>query len=248
MRLVWAYLLIGLGIYLVFAGCQGNNQISDHTTSGLSEEEEADTNDISLEKVAICVWDVAGLRVEPGSKKLTKDKKNNYVESVYYGEKVEMLGEEVEIESENRNYMKVRLQDGQEGWVHDYVFEKNATLAAVIKDEELYRRPDIMTLRDDKLELGEIVVTMEQQGDWLHVSGREKRKKGWIKMDESLSFNTLDVKVALLYYKALQEKTTESRKAKLEEILNQKSFSGSVLVDLVKSTLDSGAQLPPAQN
>lgn len=248
MRLVPGHLLIGLGFYLVLASCQGNNNISDNTPPGLPDSATADSTEIPQEKIAICVWDVAGLRVEPGSKKLTKDKKNNYVESVYYGEKVEMLGEELEIEAENRNYMKVRLQDGQEGWVHDYVFEKNATLAAVIKEAELYRRPDIMTLRDDKLEMGEIVVTMERQGDWLHVSGREKRKKGWIKTEENLSFNTRDVKLALLYYKALQENAVETRKARLNDILQEKTFAGSVLLDLVQTNLDSGAPLPPPQN
>ncbi|MDX2248366.1 MAG: hypothetical protein SF052_16400 [Bacteroidia bacterium] len=241
MRLVPGYLLIGLGFYLALISCQGNS-ISENSSPGLSEDIVVDTTEIPLEKVAICVWDVAGLRVEPGNKQYTKDKKNNYVESVYYGEKVEMLGEEIEIEGENRNYMKIRLQDGQEGWVHDYVFEKNATLAAVVQEAELYRRPDIMTLRDDKIELGEIVVTMERQGDWIHVSGREKRKKGWIKTGDNLSFNTRDVKLALLYYKALQEKTETTQKTRLNEILNDKSFSGSVLLDLIRSKVEPTPQ------
>ena len=236
MRVVSGILVLGLGLTIMLNSCQGNSY-SENTQLPEEVTAEVDTNEIPLEKVAICVWNVAGLRQEPGNQDYTKDKKKNYLEAIIYGEKVEMLGEEVEIESESRTYMKVRLQDGQEGWVHDYLFEKNGTLAVVIKETELYRRPDFMTLRDDKFDPGEILVTMERQGEWLHVSGREKRKKGWIKVADNLSANTRDVKIALLYFKALQDKMADTRREKLEAILDEKSFSGSVLLDLVKEAL-----------
>ena len=163
------------------------------------------------------------------------------MDAIYYGEEVEMLGEEKEMEDENRIYMKVRLTDGSEGWVHEYLFEKSAKLAAASKEIELYRRPDMMTLRDDKLQPGDIIVTMERNGEWLHVSGREKKKKGWIKAGtEGLTFQTRDVKLALLYYKALQEKSNDARKEKLNAIIADQYFSGSVLLGIVEDIVKNG--------
>ncbi|MEZ4847582.1 MAG: SH3 domain-containing protein [Bacteroidia bacterium] len=246
MRVVSGYFLIGFIGWILAVSCQGNSA----TNQALTLEEdlvEADSNEIPIDKIAVCVWDVAGLREEAGKHSLTKDKKNNYLEAIYYGEQVEMLGEEKEMEGENRTYMKVRLKDGQEGWVHDYLFEKNARLAATADEIELYRRPDMMTLRDDKLLPGEIIVTMEKQGEWIHVSGREKKKKGWIKIGSgNLAFQARDVKLALLYYRAIQDRSDEGRKEKLNKILSDKTFSGSVLIDLVEYTLKNGLDVTEA--
>jgi hypothetical protein len=131
----------------------------------------------------------------------------------------------------------VRLKDGQQGWVHEYLFEKNARLGAFIKEVEIYRRPDQMTLKDETFEPGEIVATMERIGDWLHVSGREKKKKGWIRVGNNLTMAKKDLKVALLYYMAMQENSAEARRAKLQSITTDKALSGSVLIDLVEQKL-----------
>ena len=240
MRVVSGFLFTIITGWILAVGCQGNNV----STPDLSMEDisvPVDSSEIPRDKVAICVWEVAGLRAEPGKHSLTADKKNNYLLGIIYGEEVEMLGEEKEMKDEGRTYMKVRLKDGEEGWVHDYLFEKNAKLAAVSGAMELYRRPDMMTLKDDKLLPGEIVVTMEQQGEWLHISGREKKKKGWIRIgSDGLTFQTRDVKLALLYYKALQEKTADARNEKLNSILKDKYFSESVLLELIENTVKNG--------
>ncbi|WNJ20715.1 hypothetical protein [Pontibacter sp. G13] len=245
---VWRlYTLMGLGMILLIgtgllSGCDGKGMHPPETTSPFEEDDRG----IPIERVAVCVWHpAAGLRVEPGNKKYTQDKKNNYILGIPYGEMVEMLGEEDTLESEDRVYMKVRLKDGQEGWVHDYLFEKHARLAAVINAEKLYRRPDMMTLRKDRLEEGEIVVVIQdtskdaKPGPWTHVSGREKLKKGWIREGESLSYSMKDVMAGLYFFRAIRENRDQEERLKaFQNILDDPDMAGTALEPLIQSHID----------
>ena len=131
--------------------CSVNSQAEADTYPPLKGIPSEEPDGIDRQNAATCVYPYAGLRREPGIQEKTKDGEKNYIIPIVYGERVEMLGESIDIEKEKRTYIKVRLKDGQEGWVHEYLFEKHAILAAVTTESELYRRPDLMTLREDKL-------------------------------------------------------------------------------------------------
>ncbi|MEM9935755.1 MAG: hypothetical protein AAF824_19170, partial [Bacteroidota bacterium] len=128
-------------------------------------------NDTLLDDQAICLWDGAGLRDGPG-----RGEKLTYLSTIYFGEQVELLGASELVESTNRTYLKVRLSDGEEGWVHQYLFAENAYLAAILGEAEIYRRPDIMTFKDDNFERGEVVTVMEEKGEWIKLVGMERKK------------------------------------------------------------------------
>jgi SH3-like domain-containing protein len=211
----------------------------------LPEPEPMDSLDIPIDRVAICVYDPVGLRREPGNQKTAKDGKNNYIVPIRYGEKVEMVLDTPEVEVKGKNYMFVRLLDGQEGWVHDYVFEKHGRLAVMTEAAEIHRRPDLMTLRDDRFMPGEIVVVIEnpenpgKYGEWLHVSYRDKKKKGWIKRKKNLTFAKRDVQVALLYFKALQDENLQSRLNQLERIASRDVAQNSVMRPFILNEIDT---------
>lgn len=207
---------------------------------------EEDSTEIPIERVAICVWPEVGLRAEPTTKRLTKEGKPNYLAAILYGEKVEIINPDFTVNAENKTWIRVRLKDGQEGWVHEYLFEKNARLAVMIGREELYRRPDQMTLREEELEMGEIVVVLTRQGNWIHISGREKRKKGWLRSDEQISLQMADVKAALLYERALDEKNPAERKAKLQRILDDKNLANTAFRPMIEEAVKAidGAAAP----
>ncbi|RMG67867.1 MAG: hypothetical protein D6722_12540 [Bacteroidetes bacterium] len=222
------------------------------TTSGAYSGEETDIpppdpEAVPIEKVAICVWPEVGLREEPGEAALTKEGKNNYIETIYYGERVEMLGEETYVEKKDRNYLKIRLKDGQEGWVHDFLFEPQSRLAVIIETAQLYRRPDPMTLRNDELLPGEIVAVIQDsimpQG-WHHISGWMKRKKGWARQGLRMSFNQKDVELALLRQRALQTRDEAERYTRLKAIHTDTLFTGSPLLPLLEADL---AALTPGE-
>ena len=81
--------------------------------------------------------------------------------------------------------------------------------------------------------------------DWLHVSNREKKKKGWIRRANVVSFSQTDVQLALRYYIAQTSKEQELKKTRLEEILSEETFKESQLRDLVQTELQKlKADLP----
>lgn len=233
--LLWNGLFWGtLSLYLL----QGTGCVSDlkpaSTPEVLPEPEPLDSLDVPIDKVAVCVYEKVGLRREPGNRKTTSEGENNYIVTILYGEKVEMLLDTPTVESGGRTYMYVKLLDGKEGWVHDYVFEKHGRLAVMTEDAEIHRRPDPMTLRDDKFKRGEIVVVIENadkpspyDDEWLHVSYRDKKKKGYIQRKNVLSFAKQDVQVALLFYKARQERNPQRRLERLQEVAARDIAQGS---------------------
>lgn len=245
-------ILLGLGCLLacfsllLTNGCQNSGAYTASDKDSIQFEELwDDTSGIAREDVAICVWPVVGLRREPGRKLYTSgpNQQENYLVPIYYGERVEFLHELDTVDSEKRVYMKIRLQDGEEGWVYEELFEKRGRLAVVTSVSELYRRPDMMTLRDEVLQVGEIVVVLERKDGWLHVSGNKKAKKGWIRGVEDFSMGKADLRVALLLFKANQLTDDEAKREKLQVILADETLAQSELIPLVKTTLEALVEL-----
>ncbi|MCI4668049.1 MAG: SH3 domain-containing protein [Bacteroidia bacterium] len=217
-------IFLGLLLLLLLTSCnQGRATEGEIVTEGEVPVVPKDT--LPLHKSAVCVWTpYASLRQEPGRKTYTKDGEDNWITSIRYGEVVELLDSTVRIKKDRRDYMKVKLKDGKEGWVQEYLFEKYAKPAVVLQKTYLYRRPDQMTLRDDFLDPGEIIVLIQDPTkpggkSWYHVSSRRKIKKGWIHQPKHISTSTRDVKAALLLYKAVTTKSTDKKLERLRSIL-----------------------------
>ncbi len=197
-----------------------------------ANNEESSREDSVLDKLAISLWDGAGLREEPGRRSSIK-----YLTTVYFGERVEMLDTTSFIAGENRTYMKVRLSDGQEGWVNQYLFVEGNELVAVTKDVELFRRPDQMTFKDELFKRGEIAVLEDQKDDWMKLVGIEREKSGWINARNHISRVPEDVRLALKLNRAIRTSSGQARKEKLESILQDEKSSGSNLIDLVSKNI-----------
>jgi len=242
-RLSPAFFILLLMTVLIGAGCGSTSVQTDPELSTSPPPDPPVSEDIPIERVAVCVYETVGLREEPGNHSRTKDGKNNYLVGVRYGEKVEVFVDSPTVEAGPRTYMKVRLLDGQEGWVHDYVFEKNGRLAVMTQATSLYRRPDPMTLRDEKLLAGEIVVVVDDLtnpsngSEWLQVTGRNKEKKGWMRRQNNHSYSRADIQVALLYYKARLERDPERRLNRLIDINSTEPAESSVLTSLVEQEI-----------
>lgn len=232
---------LGLFSFLLISQSCGEQSLADSQSpiNGFDTLEE-DSISIPKDSVAISVWQGAGLRQEPGRHATTKDKQKNFITGITYGEAVRMLGERDTVTREdNRVYMKVRLQDGKEGWTDEYLFEKHGRRAVVVIESDIYRRPDVMTLRPIKMVPGEIVVAIEEKDGWLHVSGPEKRKKGWIKLDQGqpISYLKRDIQLANMYSQAKSHNVTEEKIEALQKITNDDEYRGSILMVIVQRLL-----------
>jgi len=227
--------------FLLLAQSCGEQSLADsqNPINGFDTLEE-DSISIPKDSVAISVWEGAGLRREPGRHAITKDKQKNFITGITYGEAVRMMGERDTVTREdNRIYMKVRLRDGQEGWTDEFLFEKHGRRAVVIIESDIYRRPDVMTLRPIKMKPGEIVVAVEEKDGWMHVSGPEKRKKGWIKLDQGqpISYFKRDIQLANMYVQAKSHSSSQERIDALKELIDDDQYRGSILMSIVQKLL-----------
>lgn len=238
----WSNFLLLLCLFLVL---QGTSCVSDLPVQGqepepeLPEPDPIDTTDIPIQRVAIALYNPVGVRQEPGQREYTSDGEKNYITPITYGEQVEMIDTPY-VEIDDREYMKIRLGDGTEGWVWAFLMEPYGRRAVMTDEAELYRRPDFMTLRNDKFLKAQIIVVIEDPenpgsyGDWLHVSSFEKEKKGWIRRKNNLTFEQKEVETALFFYRARILKSPEERRQALGELLSRDSTQTSVFRPLIE--------------
>lgn len=232
MKTLFSSLVLSVLVMLIFS-CGG-----DDTSGQDSDEAAADTTAVNVAEetetsnIAICLWGKVGLREEAGAKA-------KYLTTIYFGEKIELLGESQEIESEKRTYVKVGLSDGKEGWVNEYLIATDAELAVASNTIDVYRRPDLMTASGKKLERGEIVAVMETDKEgWVQILGKEKAKEGWVQTSgNNLTTHEVDVTVAVLVQKAMQEDTPAKKEEALKVISENSTFQTSIFIDLVETKL-----------
>lgn len=190
---------------------------------------------------AICLWPKVGLRSGAG---MGKDL--DYLATVYFGETVTPTGETEE--ANKSTYIKVRLSNGDEGWLKESLFALDATTQIATDDIDVYPRPDLMTYKGEKFERGNVIaVTGKTDGEWFEVFGLEKKPKGWIRDVSNLSDNELDVTVGVLYNRAMQEKDKKKRMTLLNNIATNSTFSASGLMGLIDETLAESAAPPRAE-
>ena len=228
--------LLGLmcAILLLNLGCNSKSEKKTESSNDISISESADLNQQEFSNeasTAFCLWPKVGLRDKPGQ----KDTK--YLTTIYFGETVEYLNEEEKTE-DDKEYIKVRLSDGSEGWVYKPLFAIGGKLAIIDKETELYKRPDIMTFEGNKLESMDMVVILEdeEKEEWHQIASMKREKKGWIQGDIDAIQDEIDVKLGILYWRAMEE-SGEKKYELLENILANPNFKESKLIDHVNKAL-----------
>ena len=191
---------------------------------------------------AVCLWDKAGLREKPG----TGGQDNKYLATMVFGETVSLTGESEEVASEKRTYIEVRLSDGKQGWVSESLFALNAKLVAATGPIEVYRRPDLLTAKSERFEAGQLVALLPGDNpDWVEVYGKEKKPQGWVQKDQNMTDDKVEVAVAVLYGKAIEEKNPRKREEQLQAIAQNVSFSKAKIIGMVDEALLEITNLPP---
>ncbi|MEO0471945.1 MAG: SH3 domain-containing protein [Bacteroidota bacterium] len=246
MKLSQFFLLFSLA-FMIACGGENTEQAPSAEAAADSPETEASAASAvpaPAAKQAICLWPQVGLRDKAGRKDA------EYLTGISFGEKVELLGESVEVAEEKRTYIKVRLSDGKEGFVNSYLFAEDAERMVATSEIDVYKRPDLTTFKGDKIKRGQLVaLTNNQEGNWTELMALERKPSGWVQSTDNLSSDEIDVTVAVLYGRAMQQSGAKRQKL-LDDIAANSTFAASGLMDIVDGAREQAvarAALPDNQ-
>lgn len=187
-------------------------------------------------EVAVCVYPVAGMRLQAG-------KNAQYVEPIKYGQEVKLLGDTAYVPSEARVYMRVQSKSGKIGWVHRFLFEMHANQVVVTRTSQIYGSPGaVTTITTAEFEAGELAAMSDFQEDWILLVGKKKQKKGWIKRSggvEPVSVSGTDIAIAALMEAALENPDVTGQITGLEAIQQQTGFNKSPLKSVVINKIEA---------
>lgn len=136
--------------------------------------------------------------------------------------------------SEEDEYVFVELKGGQSGYILNRLVQTKAVPLAIHSDAVIHSRPDELTRTDKTFSRMDIVALVDAKEEyaWLKVKGRTPGdkwfKEGWIKADRGTQ-NPIDIAVASLVNKALEEKDDAARYSLLTDIYSNPDFEGGYL-------------------
>ena len=219
----------------LFSSCGGNDtpsgSIMDESKEVQTNNEAAAGTDTTKQEatMAIGLWPSAGLYDNA-------DKGAKWVKSVTFGSTFEVI--ETKEADDKKEYAKIKLIDGTEGWVSTYVIAQNAYIAVCTSEASLYKAADILALADKKVAFGEfIAVNNEKVGNFIYVQTSKKQKSGYIKSDKYLSTDLTNIEVALLRQRALEKEGPEKIEA-IQTILDNKEYEVSVFYQDLKNMIE----------
>lgn len=181
----------------------------------------------------LSLWNGLALRETP-------EKDGKYIAQVNMGETFE-TADSVEWSAEDE-YVFVELKGGVQGYILNRLVMPRSVPMAIQYDVMIYSRPDELTRTDKTFTRMDLVAVMEESGgrQWYKVRGRSPGdkwfKEGWIKADFG-TMNPVDVAIASLVNRALEETDEQKRRQMLREIRDNPDFRDSYLIDYVSNYL-----------
>lgn len=199
-----------------------DTEYSDETTTEAIAEEESAAEESEVK--AVSIWDKVSVRESP-------NEKGKWVTSLSLGEALTYL-KESKMDGD-KEYYKVRLQDGKEGWSRSVFIATEAKAATFKNDTDIYSRPDLLTKTDKKFSKMDIVAIGEEKDGWVEVKGKRSEgkwiDKGWIKTN-NLSDKPVDIATAKFAKKALSLEDKAKRVEALKEIVTNSDLSNSTFI------------------
>ena len=232
--------LILLAAFTLLATSCGNANQEESTEETLATEapaEEAPSAIIEKEEEApiICLWAKVSVKETPASK-------GKWITSIYLGESATYKGITVKdtTVAKGKDYANVELIDGTEGWVDTRFFAIDAKPYVIIEPSKLYKRPVLLASSDKEYARMQFVVGLEEKEDWIKVRGKRSEDswftEGWVKADH-VTNNEIDINVAILTARALENKDEEARKKALEDIINNNDLNSSGFIADIQEML-----------
>jgi len=223
-------LIIAVALSVFACGGAGNTESESTATSDSTAVEEETT---AKEVPAVSVWDKVSVRD-------AASEDGKWLTSLSLGETLTYLGEE-QTDKKDKTYLKVRLNDGTEGWSRTEFVIPEAEAGVFVNQTDIYNRPDLLTKSDDQFSKMDIVAIKNTQDDWAEIVGKPTGEKwlksGWVKAS-NLSKKQVDIAMAKFAKPVLDAEGSEEKVEKLEEVLNNQDLTASAFTPDIKEALD----------
>jgi len=222
-----------VAIAIITISCGGNTA----QEQSKEKEEPADSTQITQDKApselsAVSVWDKVSVRATPSDD-------GKWLTSLSLGESLTYLGEE-KTDNNDHTYLKVKLNDGTEGWSRTEFVIPEAKAAVFTVETNIYDRPDLLTRSDDKFSTMDIVAVKNTNDDWIEIVGKPTSEKwlksGWVKKS-NVSYQDVDIAMAK-FAKPVIDGESADKAEQLQEILNNQDLTASTFTSAVKEALD----------
>ena len=139
-----------------------------------------------------------------------------------------------------KDYVKVVLTDGKEGWTRSTFLAVNGKVGAFLEDASVYKRPDLLTKTDEKYSAMDIIAVTATQDDWVHVKGKRADgqyiEEGWIK-NSNITDKTVDIATAKFVSIALNKPSMTERIKALQDVLDNSDLSGNSFSDAIQAKI-----------
>ncbi len=175
------------------------------------------------EIAAVCMTDKAPVYSKPSKKE------GKLLSSVSLGERLLFLDDKEEDEK-GKKYLKVKLLDGNEGWILPEHIVLNAGPGVIYEKTNIYSRPDLASITKKTLDEMDIIAIVSRKDDWIEIVAKRTTgkgtEKGWIK-DKGYSEGTTDLAAAVFITRAMRITQTDERLTELKAVMDNDNLSGS---------------------
>ena len=234
---IWLLLPI-FALFVFSCGDDETEADAEYDSTMVVEEDYVEEGEYLDEVVSIvCMWKAVSLKETPNSK-------GKYITTIYLGE-VATTNSEIVTDSSTskvRDYVKITLRDGTEGWIQENLMAINAEPYVVKSKTKVYKRPDILTAGKKDFDIMQFVVVTESQDDWSKVKGKRKADgwftEGWVKSTH-LTSSEIDINVAVLAERAMNISDKEKKMDALNEIIDNSDLAGSQFIYDLKEIVEN---------
>ena len=204
--------------------CDSNAEKTETAGMQAVANEEEEKSPEQTQSEAVCIWNNISVRQSPSQE-------GKWLTSLSLGEQLTTSSEKAMDSVKDREYVRIILKDGTEGWAMASFVVADAKAAAVKESANLYKRPDLLTKTDEAFSATDIVAVISTDGDWAQVKGQRTGDswidEGWVKTD-NLSYDAVDLAVAKFAREAMAKEDPADRDAALNDILSNSDFASSV--------------------
>ncbi len=216
----------------ICVGCKDNKNSENKGETSAIEESISEKEEKTAS--AICLLDKLSIRENASAK-------GKWITSISLGEKVTLTGEETIDSVSKKEYYKVKLIDGKEGWTRSTFLAVNGKVGAMLENAVVYKRPDLLTKTEKEYSIMDIIAVTETQGDWIKVKGKRSEGKyieeGWVKTS-NITNDEVDIAAAKFAGIANSQPTMTERIKALKDVINNSDLSSSKFIPVIENKIE----------